>query len=362
MEASVCRHDDDGTFVVLFTSLPGDEGEWGVGGAGPTAGDEEEYDDDDEEEPSLYRDASGVLPASVNASTDGDREESDRSREPSSTMGLRSSRAASHRRVGRATGFAAPGALACTAPARGRIHRSLLFSPCKDLPASAAPFPPFLGKSRFLDRMEEAADCPPLPFPLPQASTSQAPADAPNRSSGGALGLLNRWLNGPVEATVESAGYTIAPLHSKYRGASQPAECLVTLVLKVDLGGWLSGSQPRFRSLRAAIGRSWVEPMLLSVLALRDRVEQERFAVRPFRQDFVAGYGESGLLPCCARRAAGRLCALLLCGPAAACREPMLAALPSPTFADRLPQQECWIMRSKPITPSSARPPRSSAS
>ena len=80
---------------------------------------------------------------------------------------------------------------------------------------------------------------------LAQASVSPATAAATAAPTGrvvgrylgrGPLARLLRWLQSPVQATVESAGYTIAPLHPKYRGSSQQ-ECLVTLVLKVGPGG-----------------------------------------------------------------------------------------------------------------------------
>jgi hypothetical protein len=55
--------------------------------------------------------------------------------------------------------------------------------------------------------------------------------------------------------------------------------------MKVDLGGWLSHSGLVLRlgrSLSEPILRAWLEPMLLSVVILRDKVEQSRFVVRPY--------------------------------------------------------------------------------
>lgn len=72
-----------------------------------------------------------------------------------------------------------------------------------------------------------------------------------------------------------SAGFTIAPLSSKYQAAGISQECLVTMVLKLDLGGWLS-EQSRMgwllRPFMHGIHSSYLEPMLMSVIALRDKV------------------------------------------------------------------------------------------
>ena len=58
-------------------------------------------------------------------------------------------------------------------------------------------------------------------------------------------------------------------------GGGPSQECLVTLVMNVDLGGWLSrGSLLRRvgRPLADTLLRAWLEPMLLSVVMLRDKV------------------------------------------------------------------------------------------
>ena len=72
-----------------------------------------------------------------------------------------------------------------------------------------------------------------------------------------------------------SAGFTIAPLSTKYQAAGVSQECLVTMVLKLDLGGWLS-EQSRMgwllRPFMHGIHSSYLEPMLMSVIALRDKV------------------------------------------------------------------------------------------
>ncbi len=60
-------------------------------------------------------------------------------------------------------------------------------------------------------------------------------------------------------------------------GGGPSQECLVTLVMKVDLGGWLS-QRSLIRRLGAplseALMRAWLEPMLLSVVMLRDKASQ----------------------------------------------------------------------------------------
>lgn len=96
-------------------------------------------------------------------------------------------------------------------------------------------------------------------------------------------GLLS-WKT-PVRAHVQAAGFTVSPLLPRYTGGGPSQECLVTMVMKIDLGGWLSQ-----RSLLRRLGspladtmlRAWLEPMLLSVVMLRDKVEQSRFVVRPY--------------------------------------------------------------------------------
>ena len=89
--------------------------------------------------------------------------------------------------------------------------------------------------------------------------------------------LLTKWL--PIDllcgVQMASAGFTIAPLSSKYQAAGVSQECLVTMVLKLDLGGWLS-EQSRMgwllRPFMQGIHSSYLEPMLMSVIALRDKV------------------------------------------------------------------------------------------
>ncbi len=84
---------------------------------------------------------------------------------------------------------------------------------------------------------------------------------------------------------VQAAGITISPLAPRFSPPTLPPgaspECLVTLVLNVDPGGWLSPSCWVGRCLPAWLRLAWAEPFVLSVIALRDKVEQARFAVQP---------------------------------------------------------------------------------
>jgi hypothetical protein len=90
----------------------------------------------------------------------------------------------------------------------------------------------------------------------------------------------------PVRVQVQAAGVTIAPLLPQYTAATggESQESLVTLVLKADLGGLLSEGRGAGRLLSPLSGlgvRSMMEPVVTSIVVLRDRVEQNRFVVRP---------------------------------------------------------------------------------
>jgi Protein ENHANCED DISEASE RESISTANCE 2, C-terminal/START domain len=88
----------------------------------------------------------------------------------------------------------------------------------------------------------------------------------------------------PVRVKVQAAGFTIAPLLPQYTIAGESQESLVTLVLKADLGGFLSGASLGGRLATPVTGhamRSMLEPVVASIVVLRDRVEQNRFVVRP---------------------------------------------------------------------------------
>lgn len=89
----------------------------------------------------------------------------------------------------------------------------------------------------------------------------------------------------PVRVDVEAAGFTIAPLLPQYAVPGfESQESLVTLVLKADLGGMLSGGSAAGRLLSPILGnavRSMLEPVVTSIVVLRDQVEQNRFVIRP---------------------------------------------------------------------------------
>ena len=84
---------------------------------------------------------------------------------------------------------------------------------------------------------------------------------------------------------MEAAGFTIAPLLPQYAVPGfESQESLVTLVLKADLGGMLSGGSAAGRLLSPILGnavRSMLEPVVTSIVVLRDQVEQNRFVIRP---------------------------------------------------------------------------------
>ena len=107
------------------------------------------------------------------------------------------------------------------------------------------------------------------------------------------------WVGGPVRAKVQAAGFTISPLLPQYVPGGGPSqECLVTLVIKADLSGSLSPTSwlSRLAPVVADAAR-WrlMEPLLMSVVALRDRVEQRRFVVIPYTM--AAQGDDDALLP-----------------------------------------------------------------
>ena len=81
---------------------------------------------------------------------------------------------------------------------------------------------------------------------------------------------------------VISAGWTLSPLQPEYTEGRPSHQCLVTLVLKLDLGGWLSSSsgsvmgsllEPLMNTfLGTSIRNAFLQPLMLSVISLRDKV------------------------------------------------------------------------------------------
>jgi len=83
---------------------------------------------------------------------------------------------------------------------------------------------------------------------------------------------------------VISAGWTMSPLQPEYLNGRTSHQCLVTLVLKLDLGGWLSSSSGSFMgslleplmntSLGRTVHNAFLQPLMMSVISLRDTVCQ----------------------------------------------------------------------------------------
>lgn len=82
---------------------------------------------------------------------------------------------------------------------------------------------------------------------------------------------------------VISAGWTLSPLQPEYLEGGRPShQCLVTLVLKLDLGGWLTSSsgglmaallQPIMLTfLGTSVRNAFLQPLMMSVISLRDKV------------------------------------------------------------------------------------------
>ncbi|KAK9863896.1 hypothetical protein WJX84_006498 [Apatococcus fuscideae] len=99
------------------------------------------------------------------------------------------------------------------------------------------------------------------------------------------------WYN-PVEAKVESAGFTIAPLRPGFSAIGEAShESLVTAVFKVDLGGWLSQDTWTGRCLGPFLRQSFTDTLASCAIWLRDRIEQESVNL-----EARAGGDEAGLV------------------------------------------------------------------
>jgi hypothetical protein len=106
---------------------------------------------------------------------------------------------------------------------------------------------------------------------------ARAPARRRTANGGRRRGM---WVR-PVLASVRG-GYTISPRETPL-GEGQPPECLVTCILKVDLGGAI-GERSWLRPLLDALGwvDAYIERMLMAVILVKDEIEQRRFLVQPF--------------------------------------------------------------------------------
>ena len=82
---------------------------------------------------------------------------------------------------------------------------------------------------------------------------------------------------------VISAGWTLSPLQPEYLEGGRPShQCLVTLVVKLDLGGWLTSSSSSLMAallqpimltfLGTAVRNAFLQPLMMSVISLRDKV------------------------------------------------------------------------------------------
>eukprot|EP00210_Caulerpa_lentillifera_P004654 g4439.t1 len=103
---------------------------------------------------------------------------------------------------------------------------------------------------------------------------------------------VGQWLWNPIRAQVLASVFTIAPLKEKYYplNCSESPEALVTMVLKIDLGGMLSPvSLFHPMSHLMSIKDSWIESILMTVVSLRDRAEQSRFVCVPISIDSGSG-------------------------------------------------------------------------
>ena len=85
------------------------------------------------------------------------------------------------------------------------------------------------------------------------------------------LPLLYR-AHAAASSQVEACGYTIAPLQARYQAAGLSSECLVTMVLKLNPGGWLGPFRRLGLLSERSVLNNFVEPLLLSVTTLRDKV------------------------------------------------------------------------------------------
>ena len=95
------------------------------------------------------------------------------------------------------------------------------------------------------------------------------------------LALINTQQALCVYLQVISAGWTLSPLQPEYLEGRPSHQCLVTLVLKLDLGGWLSSSSGSFVGsllqpfmttlLGSSVRNAFLQPLMMSVISLRDK-------------------------------------------------------------------------------------------
>lgn len=85
----------------------------------------------------------------------------------------------------------------------------------------------------------------------------------------------------PVRLQLPAAGLTIAPLQPRFHATGESPESLFTLVMKTEAGGWLEGGVASLFLGRQQLALTFVEPFILTMIAVRDRLEQERFVIQP---------------------------------------------------------------------------------
>lgn len=96
-----------------------------------------------------------------------------------------------------------------------------------------------------------------------------------------------RWWHwwAPIRAHAE-AGLTFSPQLPVYTHNGASTQCLVTQVVKVNLGGWLGNPGARARRLLMptlfVIGSSFLSRVVRAAVVLREHVEHELFVARPF--------------------------------------------------------------------------------
>ena len=84
---------------------------------------------------------------------------------------------------------------------------------------------------------------------------------------------------GNVEGRIASMGFTVAPLKPAYRlkvsdRLMDSHECLVTLVLSADIGGWLGSTSPLRYCFPfwSDLENSWLQRLLMTLVALGNKV------------------------------------------------------------------------------------------
>lgn len=109
---------------------------------------------------------------------------------------------------------------------------------------------------------------------------------------GGLVGLIRNFLaprTGVVRMAVPAAGVTVSPLRPELRLGGKSQECLVTVLFKVDLGGWLSTrafqnsplGYAAMAPFRAAARDTWCKQTIKMLTIARSRTDHARFIAQP---------------------------------------------------------------------------------